>query len=100
MSPPLFFPCRFHFALVALLVSSLSGTAGRAAPATDGLTAVLQAVPDNAWAVVFLNRLDRVDSQVAKVTGLLRLPAPGPLGMARQVLGVREGLDDTRSAAI
>lgn len=88
--------------ILTLAIAACFGCAARAAdsetPAAN--VPVLDSIPEDALAVVVVNKLDKADEQVGKLTSEIQLPNPGLLQLMKMQTGIQEGLDEKGSAAM
>ena len=61
--------------------------------------AVLKVVPEDAWSVVVVSRLDKADEAIDRLSQETQAPPPQLLKMFKTMAGIQEGLDEQGSAA-
>lgn len=66
----------------------------------DTTESLVKIIPDSSLGFLVLNRLGATNEKIVEVQRQLNLPAFNPLAMLKDNTGIKEGLDETRSAAI
>ena len=70
------------------------------APVTTGPTDVLEAIPTNAWGFVIVRDMQALSNDAVLLGQKLGLPVPPVLPMAKALVGLMEGVNDTGSLAL
>jgi len=70
------------------------------APVTTGPTDVLEAIPTNAWGFVIVRDMQALSNDAVLLGQKLGLPVPPVLPMAKALIGLMEGVNDTGSLAL
>lgn len=92
------------FLSVAVVFTPLASSAQESAPPAASKTPpknLLDVIPDDIWAMIYLPSMAQLDEKVAKYAQRLNLPMLfAPTMMARMMTGLSSGVDDRREFAV